>query len=64
MWGDASVVFDMFNEPLRVNDRVKFIIDHDSYEGIINLISPSGFIRIDSVMGEYRRKSSNVIKIK
>ena len=58
------MVFDMFNEPLQVNDRVRFIIDHDSYEGVINFISPNDLLRVNSLVGEYRRKPNNVIKIK
>lgn len=58
------MVFDMFNEPLQVNDRVRFIIDHDSNEGVINFISPNGLLRVNSLVGEYRRKPNNVIKIK
>lgn len=58
------MVYDMFNEPLKVNDRVRFIIDHDSYEGVINFISPNGLLRVNSLVGEYRRKPNNVIKLK
>lgn len=58
------MVFDMFNKPLQVNDRVRFVIDNDSYEGVINFISPNGFLRINSLAGEYRRKPNSVIKIK
>lgn len=60
----TSVVYDMFNEPLQVDDRVKFIIEHDSYEGIISFISPNGFLKINSLIGAYRRKPHNVIKIR
>lgn len=58
------MVFDMFNEPLQINDRVRFIIENDSYEGVINFISPNGLLRVNALIGEYRRMPNNVIKIK
>lgn len=58
------MVFDMFNEPLQVNDKVKFIVDKDNYEGTINFIFSNGMLRVNSLIGEYRRKSNNVVKIK
>lgn len=57
------VVCDMFGNSLKINDRVKFYIDHTEYEGMINLISPNGRIRVNSLIGEYRRDPRNVIKI-
>lgn len=54
----------MFNELLQENDRVRFAIDHEYYEGVINFISPKGLLRINSLIGEYRRMPKNVMKIK
>lgn len=60
----SKQAFDMFNNMLKVNDRVKFYIDHAEYEGTINYISPaSGNVKINSLSGEYWRKGNNTVKI-
>jgi hypothetical protein len=56
-------IFDMFNNELKINDEVEFIIEHKPYKGIINFISENGMIKINSLPGEYRRYPNNVSKI-
>lgn len=56
-------VFDMFNRELKINDRVLFSIDHVQHDGVVNFISHSGYVKINSLVGEVRRKGNNVIKI-
>lgn len=57
------MVFDMFNEKIFINDEVKFMIGQDQYTGTVNFISPSGLLRINALVGEYRRMPNNVIKV-
>ncbi|MBS6953505.1 MAG: hypothetical protein KH230_09750 [Enterocloster asparagiformis] len=57
------IAYDMFNDVLQINDEVRFIIDHDEYVGTINHISDN-FLKVNSLKGEYRRKASNVVKVK
>lgn len=52
-------VRDMDNQ-LKINDEVEFWVDGDKYTGLINLIYPNGMIRINSLVGEYRRKINEV----
>ncbi len=47
----------------RINDEVEFMVSGIKYEGIINYISPNGLLRINSLIGEYRRKPDKLIKI-
>lgn len=56
-------VFDMFNRELKINDRVQFSIDHAQHDGVVNFISNSGYVKINSLVGEIRRKGNNVIKM-
>ena len=56
-------VFDMFNNELRINDRVYFIIQNVRHDGIINYVSSTGYVKINSLAGEFRRKGNNVWKV-
>lgn len=56
--------FDMFNNRIEVNDEVQYILDGDQRTGIVNFVSPNNMIRINSLIGEVRRKGNNVVKIK
>lgn len=48
---------------LRVNDEVEFTFLNRKYTGFINLILPNGLLRINSLIGEFRRKPEEVVKI-
>lgn len=56
--------FDMFNNRIEVNDEVQYILDGEQRTGIVNFVSPNNMIRINSLIGEVRRKGNNVVKIK
>lgn len=48
---------------LKINDRVKFYVEKVLHEGVVNLIEPSGTVRINALCGEFRRKISDIILI-
>lgn len=50
-------------ELLKINDEVEFVFSGRKYIGFINLISPNGLLRINSLIGEFRRKFNEVKKI-
>lgn len=56
--------FDMFNNRIEVNDEVQYILDGEQRTGIVNFVSSNNMIRINSLIGEVRRKGNNVVKIK
>lgn len=58
------LAFDMFNNRIEVNDEVQYILDGEQRTGIVNFVSPNNMIRINSLIGEVRRKGNNVVKIK
>lgn len=47
----------------KINDEVEFKVLDIKCKGIINYISPTGNLRINSLVGEYRRKPDQVKKI-
>lgn len=58
------LAFDMFNNRIKVNDEVQYILDGEQKTGIVNFVSPNNMIRINSLIGEVRRKGNNVVKLK
>ena len=47
----------------RINDEVEFTVLNRKFIGYINLISSDRLIRINSLIGEYRRSPEEVTKI-
>lgn len=47
----------------KINDEVEFSIMGVKYRGMINFISSNGLLRINSLVGEYRRKPEEVTLI-
>lgn len=47
----------------KINDEVEFDVLDVKCKGVINYISPNGTLRINSLVGEYRRKPEDVKKI-
>lgn len=48
---------------LKINDEIHFVCNRVWYRGVVNLILPDGRVRINSLIGEVRRYSSEVIKL-
>lgn len=57
------MAWDMFNRELQINDRVQIVVDGILVEGIVNYIGINDYIKVNSLVGEFRRKGKNVIKI-
>lgn len=47
----------------KINDEVEFTVMGVKCRGMINFISSNGLIRINSLVGEYRRKTEEVTLI-
>jgi len=46
-----------------INDEVEFVVMGVKCQGMINFISPTGLLRINSLVGEYRRMPDEVTRI-
>ena len=44
----------------KINDEVEFFVMDVKCQGMINFISPNGLLRINSLIGEYRRRPEEV----
>lgn len=55
-------IYDKYGERLNINDQVEFIVDKNKHTGLIQGIY-NGYIKINSLAGEFRRNPQNVIKL-
>ena len=55
-------IYDKCGKRLNLNDQVEFIVNKNKHSGFIQGIY-NGYIKINSLAGEFRRKPHNVVKL-
>lgn len=54
---------DLLGNEIRINDTVEFSVDKERVQGVIQSSTKGGMIKINCLIGEFRRKPESVVKI-
>ena len=54
---------DLLGNELRINDTVGFSVGKNRVQGIIQTVTKGGMLKINCLIGEFRRKPESVVKL-